>query len=101
MGHRFRSEAIIVRDLEEMTLIFYDSSSIYLYPKRYRVGTIFHKWYVPRGFSKAHWSKFRKRLMYNKHLTIADCYNLALLHEIDSRATLRALDLTGKVVKNI
>lgn len=98
MGHRFQSEAIVVREFEDMTLIFFDNDSIYMYPKRYRVGTIFNKWFSHRGYSGAHWGKFRKRLMYNKHLTIADCYNLALTHQVNSTATLRPLDLKGRKV---
>lgn len=101
MGHRFRSEAIVIRDLDEMTLIFFDSNTIYMYPKRYRVGTIFQKWGAQRGYSMEHWQPFRKCLRYNKNLTISDCYSLALTHDIASVATLRQLDLRGRKVKYI
>lgn len=95
---RFKSEGVVVREFEEMTLIFWDNNSIYMYPKAYRIGTIFHKWGAPRGFSGEHWGDFRRRLMYNKNLTLSKCYELALTHEIVATSTVRKLDLEGRKV---
>lgn len=95
---RFKAEAILVRELEELTIIFYDKESIYVYPKKEKWGTIFNRWGV---FQYGDWQDFRRRLMRKKHLDLRGCYELALKYEILAVSTARRLNLEGKKVRKI
>lgn len=94
---RYQSKGIIIRDLPELTLVFYDKSTIYMYPKKYRIGSIFHRWYAQRG-SGRDWQCFRWDLMRLKRLTVLKCFEIAASYDISVVSTTRQLDLTGRKV---
>lgn len=94
---KFEANAIIVRELENLTIIFWDADSIYVYPNPRETwgGVIFHKWYVKRGFYRESWKDFRRQMLRQKHLTLLHCHVLANRYEISHVTTKRVLDLTN------
>lgn len=96
---RFKADAILVRELPELTIIFYDRQSIYIYPKNQKFGSIFNLWFSHRGAYTEGWQDFRRRLMRKKHLTPTQCYELAIKYGVVGIGTDRRIDLTGKKVR--
>lgn len=74
---RFKADKIIVRLLSEVAITFYDKETIYVFPKGCGNGTIFHRWFAPRGSYGNGWSQFRRQLLRQRHLDLARCHELA------------------------
>lgn len=100
-GNYFRADAILVRKLEHLTIIFYDSYTIYVYPDNGNIGSIFNRWDASRGSYVNGWKDFRRRLLRKKNLTVANCYEMAIKYGVVGNGTLRKLDLSGKKVRTI
>lgn len=96
---RFKAKAILIRRLPEVTITFYSRESIYVFPKGYANGTIFHRWHAPLGSYTGGWQQFRRKLLRYKHLNIADCHRLADQHGILYVGTDRPPKLEEKPVK--
>lgn len=74
---RFKADKIIVRRLPEVVITFYDKETIYSFPRGFANGTIFHRWFAPRGSYSNGWSQFRRQLLRQRHLDMARCHELA------------------------
>lgn len=99
---RFRANAITIREVNGLSIVFYDSQSIYVMGKD-GYAVVFHRWWAPRG-SYGHgtnWSAFRRGLMETKHINLAYCYELAATWEIQFTAARGWPNLEGKKVKRL
>lgn len=81
---RFRADAVIIRDVNGIRIVFYNHENIYL---RDEGGswTVFHRWFAPRGSYNGGWRQFRHLLLYEKQLTAAHCFHLAFRWDIPSQ----------------
>lgn len=96
---RYRAEGIIIRELDEVKIIFWDSQTIYVYDHAGR-GIAFHRWFAPRGSYGEYWQAFRQRMMRGKGLTLAGCCGIATRYGVQTVGTYRKLDFEGrKVIK--
>lgn len=98
---RFKAEAIIVREMERLTIIFKDKETIWVLPKTMSVNIIFNRWWTPRGSYGAGWQDFRRKLYRRKRLDIPTIYALAVKHNIQSMGTVRAPNLGDSKIKVI
>lgn len=92
---RFRAEAIIIKRVKDLTIVFYDKENIYIKDGGHE-WTVFHRWFAPRGSYTRGWKQFRNLLLYEKHITYAHCYRLAFRWDIPSCANVRPPNLKGK-----
>ena len=92
---RFKAQGTIVRELPEVTVIFWDWKSIYVYDYRGR-GVIFHRWFAPRGSYTGYWRDFRREMLRKKRLSLLKCYELAAQFDVQSIRTDRRLDLSKR-----
>lgn len=83
---RFRAEAVVVRDVNGIRVVFYDRESIYLRDERGN-WTVFHRWFAPRGSYNGGWRQFRHLLLYEKNLTSRHCFHLAFRWDILSKSS--------------
>lgn len=81
---RFRADAVIVRDVNKIRIVFYNHESIYLRDEHGN-WTVFHRWFAPRGSYNSGWRQFRHLLLYEKKLTSTHCFHLAFRWEILSQ----------------
>ncbi len=90
---RFRADAVVVRDVNGIRIVFYNHESIYL---RDELGnwTVFHRWFAPRGSYNGGWRQFRHLLLYEKKITSAHCFHLAFRWDILSQTT-KAPDISN------
>lgn len=95
---RYAAEAIIIRELPELTIIFLNKETICVFPKK-GSGTQFHRWFAEKGTYQNGWKLFRQFLLVEKHLTYLHCFELAARYSIDSVSARSFPDLTGKLVK--
>lgn len=96
---RFRSEAIIVRKVDGLRIIFWDSESIYVYYDKGK-GVIFQKWeHHDRRYYTDYWKDFRRRLLQRKHLTLLQVHEMAAEYDVIATHTLRELDLSKEKVE--
>lgn len=96
---RFKAEAVIIRRVNDLTIVFYDKHRIYVKDDKHG-WTVFHRWFAPRGSYLKGWSQFRHRLLYNKQITFTHCYRLAFRWDIQSRANVDKPDLSkAKIVE--
>lgn len=98
---RFKAEAIIVKDMERLTIIFKDKETIWVLPKTMNINIIFNRWWTPLGSYTAGWQDFRRKLYRNKKLDVPTIYALARKHEIQSMGTIREPNLGDKKIKVI
>ena len=96
---RWRAEAVIVRRLPEVAITFYDRETIYVFPKGAGVGSIFHRWFAPRGSYTGGWEQFRRKLLRYKCLDLARCHELAEEHGVLAVGTDRTPKLKEKRIK--
>lgn len=101
-GERFfKTDCITVKKIDGGEIIFYDRQTIYLYQDGARYGSVFTNWAAPRGAYATSWKKFRERLVRRKHLTVRNCYELALKYDIVAISAYTRVDLEGKKVRTI
>lgn len=108
---RFKAEGVIVRELEQLTIIFWDRESIWVVTKDGQ-RVIFHRWFAPRGSycgrgdSRVRWRDFRRKMLRNRHpyglrsqsLSLIDCCKLANECGVLIKSTDRELKLEGRKV---
>ena len=94
----FRAKAVIVRDVNEIRIVFYNHETIYVRDDTAR-WHIFHRWVAPRGSYNRGWRQFRHMLLYEKNITIEHCYRLAFRHEISSQIALSGPDLSKVIIE--
>ena len=98
---RFKAQAVIIKRVDDLTIIFYDKENIYIKDNSHG-WTVFHRWFAPRGSYGGGWKQFRHLLLYEKNITFAHCYRLAFRWDIQSQANVREPDLTKlKTVERI
>jgi hypothetical protein len=96
---KYRARAIIVKEVENIKIVFYDSKSIYV-KSADGVWVVFHRWFAPKGSYQGGWKQFRHLLLYEKRVDFAHCHRLAFRYDIPSQVS-RAPDLDGKTVEII
>lgn len=96
---RYRARRVIIRELMDITVVFWDRSSIYVYPKGTRHGYVFHKWYSPLGTYTQQWKPFKRKMLKTKRLTLTKCFQLANQHEILYKYSVGTLDLEKKPIE--
>lgn len=95
---RFKAEAIIVRKLPNLEIIFWDSQSIYVYDQS--GGHIFNRWFAKKGSYTEYWQDFRRKMLRNKFKCVREIYELSLKYDgVLVAHTDRRLDLKGKKIK--
>ena len=82
---RFRAEAVIVREVNDAVIVFYNKESIYVKNVANGQWTVFHRWFAPRGSYNDGWRQFRHLLLYEKKISYAHCYRLAFRWDISSQ----------------
>ncbi len=95
---RFRAEAITIRELESVHIVFKDKETIWVLPKNSSTNIIFHRWWAPRGSYTDGWQDFRRKMFRNKQIDLLTCYRLAAKHHIQSVGTQRTPHLEGKII---
>jgi hypothetical protein len=90
---RFRAEAVIVKRVKDLTIVFYDKEHIFIKDSNHG-WTVFHRWYAPLGSYNGGWRQFRHLLLYEKNITYNHCYRLAFRWEIQSMANVKEPDLS-------
>lgn len=86
---KFRAEAITIRELETVQIIFKDHETIWVLPKHASTNVIFHRWWSERGSYTDGWQAFRRKMFRNKKIDLLTCYRLAAKHHIQSTGTQR------------
>lgn len=77
----FKADAVIIREVNGLKIVFYDKESIYVRDADGR-WVVFHRWFTPRGTYNADWRPFRYKMLYQKNLTLNRCYQIAFQHDI-------------------
>lgn len=96
---RFKAEAVIIRKVGDLTIVFYSKDSIYV-KDAIHGWTVFHRWFAPRGSYTRGWKQFRNLLLYVKHIDYNHCYRLAFRWDIQSRANVKGPNLSNlKIVE--
>lgn len=98
---RFKAEAVILRDLDDLTILFKDRETIYIFPKESSTNIIFHRWFAPKGSYTAGWQDFRRALWRNAKLDVPTIYRLGIKYGIQTMGTHRAPNIEGKKLKII
>lgn len=96
---RYKAERIVIKILPELTLIFWDNSSIYLFPKNGQTPVVFHKWFAPRFTYTNSWRQFRDKLWHLHHGSVKKCFQLAYEHDVVYEISVGRLDLRKKLVE--
>lgn len=89
----YKAEAVIIRELNGIKIVFYDQETIYVRGAR-NEWIIFHRWFAPRGSYNKNWRPFRCKLLYRKNIDMAQCYRLAFQHDISAQRANREPDLS-------
>lgn len=93
-----RNTHIGIREVDGLTIIFWDSRTIYV-KTTFGNWVVFHRWFhIQRNFCTNNFKPFSKKLRHNKHLTYTFIAQTAVEHDI-TIASARQPDLTGKTIK--
>ena len=76
MARPFSTDYVLVREVEELTIIFLDSHRIYIYPSE-GFGVLLQRYGEPKGDYRTRWRTLRRELLRYKHLTLTRCCELA------------------------
>lgn len=91
---KFRAEAVIIREVNGIKIIFYNHETIYVQDTNGR-WVIFHRWFAGRGSYYKGWHQFRDRVMQKKRLDLAECYRLAFQYDVQTKNALTEPDLSN------
>ena len=94
---RFRAEAVTIKRVDDLIIVFYDKKSIYIKDDKHG-WTVFHRWYAPLGSYTGGWQQFRHLLFYEKRITFNHCYRLAFRWDITHMAGVKAPNLDNKPI---
>lgn len=84
----FRAEAVIIKKVNDIEIIFLDRERIYVKNCKTGVWTLFHRYFAPRGSYNGGWRQFRHLLLYEwENLDFNHCYRLAFRWNIQSQTT--------------
>lgn len=103
----FTSKGTIVRQLDNLTIIFWDAESIWVEDSNGHTA-IFHRWFAPLGSYRGErggerqpirWRDFRRRMLRKKtDMTIWTCCRMAEHYGVQVAGTTRKLSLKGRKV---
>lgn len=96
---RYRAKRIIVKELPELTLVFWSQSAIYAQPRGSRQLYLFHNYYAPLGAYTNSWRPFKRRLLKSRTMTFGKCCQLAARYQVLSKGAVGALDWRKKMVE--
>lgn len=80
-----KRNAIVIKEIKKtgLTIVFYDSKSIYIFNKEFG-WSVFHRWGAPLGSYRS-WRKFRHLMWYAKRIDYRHCFRLAFRYDISSQ----------------
>lgn len=78
---RFKAGAVTVKQVDDLTIIFYDKNRIYVGNKHHR-WVVFHRYGAPRGSYRTSWDKFRSSLWKEKNIDYNHCFRLAFQYDV-------------------
>lgn len=95
---RFKAEGIIVREISDIRIIFWNSHVIYVDGPFGMVA--FHRYYAPRGSYGAGWGDFRRKMLRYKELTWYSVFRVAaqFFDVVEVQSTDCKLDFKDKTV---
>lgn len=95
---RFRANGIIVREISDIQIIFWNSHVIYVYGPFGMVA--FHRYFAPRGSYQAGWGDFRRKLLRYKELCWDNIFLIAAHYFdiVEIQSTDKKLDFKEKTV---
>lgn len=97
---RYRAKRVIIKEMPELTLVFWDWSSIYARPKTgMRQWYVFHKYHAPLGTYTNSWRPFKRRLLKAKSITFNRCCQLAANYGILAKGAVGRLDFSKRAVE--
>ena len=91
---KFRAESVIIREVNDIKIVFYNHETIYVQNDKGR-WVIFHRWFPQRGSYNGGWRQFRHLLLYEKKIDLNHCYRLAFRWDIASQYASKAPDLSS------
>lgn len=97
----FVAKGIIVRRLDECTIIFKDKETIavQVVGDPHHVTYLFHRWFAPLGSYTGGWRDFRRKMLRNKQLDLLSCIFYAQKYDIQIHRTTRTIKLNGKIIE--
>ena len=95
---RYKAEAVVMRNMERLTILFKDEETIWAFPNDGSTNVVFHRWFESR-WCYGQWSAFRNILWRRPDLDIYDCYDLAQKYNIATMGTARLPNIKGKKLK--
>lgn len=96
---RYKAEAVIMRDMERLTIIFKDEETIWVIPKDDPRHVIFHRWFQSRWHEYGQWASFSYALRLSRALNIWQCLTLADKYNIATHTTKRLPSTDGRPLK--
>lgn len=93
----FRAEAVIVKMVNDVEIIFWSKHEIYVKNCKSGTWTLFHRYFAPRGSYNGGWRQFRHLLLYEwDNLTYSHCFRLAFRWDIQSKTV-----KSGPMLENV
>lgn len=96
---RYRAERIIVKMCTDGVLVFFDSSSIYLFSPHFTGPFVFNKWFAPLGSYRESWKPFKDALLNRRKLESANVWKLANRYGVVYQDAVGKLDLRKRKVE--
>lgn len=95
---RFKAKGLVVREIENIVIIFWNSHMIYVMGPYGMI--LFHRYFAPRGSYTQSWGNFRRKLLQYKTLNFDNIFLVAAHHfdVVEIQTSHKELDLTGKTV---
>lgn len=98
MSRGRKANAIVVRELDAIQIVFFNHESIYVLDRATKKWHCFHRWFGGDGSYEGGWRQFRHRLFYGPKLDIKHCYRLAFRWDITSCVARAGPNLDGHAV---
>lgn len=95
---RYRAEAVAVRNLPTLEIIFWSKEEIFVVDETRRVRYIFHRWFNPRY---GDWHNFRKRLWQKKTVDLPWIFQAASECEVNYTTSYSRIDFKNVKVRFI
>lgn len=82
-----KSGCVGVREIDGLTIVFYDSRTVYV-KTTFGAWVVFHRWFhIKRGFCTNNFKPFVKKLRHNRHLTYSFIVEKAQQFDISINAS--------------
>lgn len=96
---RYKAERTIIKLFPDLTIVFYDHKSIYVYPSGDQRGYIFHSWHAPLFNYRDNWLPFKKALLKRRYLDSETCWSLAYDYGVPYKTASSRPEIKGKPVE--